>query len=210
MPSPIVIFEGVFDFMRDKALSRSGKQKESYLLAEGICNGAVVASHKVMPSRRPRQLLLWADNEGQPLRADGSDLVTLVAAVADGNGVVKRLNNYFIRFEVVEGDAEVLGDASIEANPAPVRWGTAAVLLRAGVRPGKIKVRASVLWDGKHMPAPAVLELESVAAGHTLLYDDKEEKAGTDKMEVRSRREAVKRVSPEKLKEVEHQQSAFE
>lgn len=210
MPSPIVIFEGVFDFMRDKALSRSGKQKESYLLAEGIRNGVVVASHKVMPSRRPRQLLLWADNEGQPLRADGSDLVTLVAAVADGNGVVKRLNNYFIRFEVVEGDAEVLGDASIEANPAPVRWGTAAVLLRAGVRPGKIKVRASVLWDGKHMPAPAVLELESVAADHTLLYDDKEEKAGTDKMEVRSRREAVKRVSPEKLKEVEHQQSAFE
>ena len=38
------------------------------------------------------------DNEGTDLKADGSDFVTVVAAVADKNGNIKRLNNYNIRF----------------------------------------------------------------------------------------------------------------
>lgn len=57
-----------------------------------------MATHKVVPARRPENILLWVDNEGTDLKADGSDLVTVVAAVADKNGNIKRLNNYNIRF----------------------------------------------------------------------------------------------------------------
>ena len=63
MPSPVITFKDVFDVMRDKRLSRNGRQEESYLLAEGIMDGKVVATHKVMPSRRPSRILLWADSE---------------------------------------------------------------------------------------------------------------------------------------------------
>lgn len=75
MPSPIITFPGVFDVMDDKALSREAKQADSYLLAEGLVGGKVVATHKVEPARRPSKLVLWVDNEGVDMVADGSDIV---------------------------------------------------------------------------------------------------------------------------------------
>ena len=59
----------------------------------------------------------------------------------------------------VEGEGRLLGDASILANPAPVKWGTAPVLIQSTLKPGKIKVIASVLFEGSQMPTSAVLEL---------------------------------------------------
>ena len=82
--------------MYDKKLAREDKHNDSYLLAEGLIDGKVVATHKVMPTRRPSKLILWADNENMDLEANGSDLVTVVAAVADDKGNIKRLNNYHI------------------------------------------------------------------------------------------------------------------
>ena len=62
---------------------KEGRQKEVFLLAEGLINGKVVATHKVCPARRPSKLLLWIDNENTELKADGSDFVTVIAAIAD-------------------------------------------------------------------------------------------------------------------------------
>ena len=56
MPSPIITFSDVFDVMQDKHLSRTGHQTDSYLLAEGLIDGKVVATHKVVPSRRPSRI----------------------------------------------------------------------------------------------------------------------------------------------------------
>ena len=84
----------------------------------------VVATHEVRPARRPEKVLLWVDNENTDLKADGSDFVTVVAAIADKNGNIKRLNNYYVKFHV-EGEGRILGGANILANPAPVKWGTA-------------------------------------------------------------------------------------
>ena len=53
MPSPAFVFPDVFNVMDDKRLSRSRRQADSYLLAEGLIGGKVVATHKVMPARRP-------------------------------------------------------------------------------------------------------------------------------------------------------------
>ena len=89
MPSPVITFKDVYDFMQDKALSRQRKQADVYMLAEGLMDGKVVATHKVSPSRRPSRLLLWVDNEGMNMEANGSDIVTVIAAVADDNGNIQ-------------------------------------------------------------------------------------------------------------------------
>lgn len=168
MPSPVITFQGVFDVMKDKALARAGKHADSYLLAEGMMEGKVVATHQVFPARRPSRLLLWVDDEGVPLKADGSDMVVVVAAVADEQGRIKRLDNGEVQFEI-EGPATLVADSATFTNPAPVRWGTAPVLVRAGLQPGKIKIRASVPWKGKHTPEPVELVLISQPAGQPLV-----------------------------------------
>lgn len=165
MPSPVIVFKDVFDVMQDKALARDGRHAESYLLAEGLMDGKVVATHQVFPARRPAKLLLWADDEGVPLQADGSDMVVVVAAIADEQGNIKRLNNYEVRFEV-EGPASLVADAATFTNPRPVSWGTAPVLVRSTSTAGEIKVRASVVWQGRHTPLPAELVIRSVEPAH--------------------------------------------
>ncbi len=222
MPSPIIVFEDVYDFMEDQARSmRGNRQDEVYLLAEGLIDGEVVATHKVTPARRPEQILLWVDNEGTDLIADGSDFVTIVAAVADKNGSIKHLNNYFISF-TVEGEGHLLGDSDVMANPAPVKWGTAPFLLQSTLTPGKIRVTAKVLFEGSQMPISGTLELESKPAVMPMIYDEKEAVGmnesglsrgnGETKTQVELEQE-VERLRKElntlRLKEVEQQQTDF-
>ena len=170
MPSPVITFPDVYDFMVDKAFSRTQKQDDVYLLAEGLIDGKVVATHKVVPARRPEKILLWMDNEGTDLKADGSDFVTVVAAVADKNGNIKRLNNYNIRFSI-EGEGRLLGGPGVLANPVPVKWGTAPVLVQSTLKPGKIRITASVLFEGSQMPISGELEFESKLSVFPLVYD---------------------------------------
>ena len=220
MPSPVITFSDVYDFMVDKAMSRKKKQDEVLLRAEGLIDGKVVATHEVHPARRPEKVLLWVDNENVNLKADGSDFVTVVAAIADKNGNIKRLNNYYVKFHV-EGEGRILGDAGILANPAPVKWGTAPVLIQSTLKPGKIKVTASVLFEGSQMPVSAVLELESYPAAHPLVYSEKDaaliagssslQSAGTStKSAVELEQERILKVqNAQRLKEVEQQQEDF-
>lgn len=220
MPSPVITFPDVYDFMVDKAMSRKKKQDEVLLRAEGLIDGKVVATHKVHPARRPEKVLLWVDNENVNLKADGSDFVTVVAAIADKSGNIKRLNNYYVKFHV-EGEGRILGDAGILANPAPVKWGTAPVLIQSTLKPGKIKVTASVLFEGSQMPVSAVLELESYPAAHPLVYSEKDavliagssslQSAGTSaKSAVELEQERILKVqNAQRLKEVEQQQEDF-
>lgn len=171
MPSPVITFKDVYDFMKDKELSRDRRQDEVWLLAEGMIDGKVVATHKVCPSRRPEKLLLWVDDNGVELHADGSDFVTVIAAVSDKNGNIKHLNNYTIEFSI-DGEGSIIGDASVLANPAPVRWGTAPVLVRSTMKPGKITVRAKVLFEGTQMPMEAEVVFHSFPASQHLIFSD--------------------------------------
>ncbi len=220
MPSPIITFPDVYDFMVDKALSRARKQEEVFLLAEGLIDGEVVATHKVIPARRPEKVQLWLDNEGTDLKADGSDFVTVVAAIADKHGNIKRLNNYHIRFSI-EGEGRILGGSDIMANPSPVRWGTAPILVQSTLKPGKIRITASVLFEGSQMPLSGELEFESISSALPLVYDLSEAKqlsvenlstgyATEAKTDLKRENERLQRELNElKLKEVERQQSEF-
>lgn len=220
MPSPVITFPDVYDFMVDKAFSRTQKQDDVYLLAEGLIDGKVVATHKVVPARRPEKILLWMDNEGTDLKADGSDFVTVVAAVADKNGNIKRLNNYNICFSI-EGEGRLLGGPGVLTNPVPVKWGTAPVLVQSTLKPGKIRITASVLFEGSQMPISGELEFESKPSVFPLIYDAADAariplgsaSAGQNTASKTDAEREVERLRKElntlKLKEVERQQSEF-
>lgn len=219
MPSPVITFKDVYNFMDDKTKSRDQKQNEVYMLAEGIMNGKVVASHKVEPARRPEKVILWLDNEDMSLKANGSDFVTVVAGIADKNGNIKRLNNYYVNFHI-EGEGRILGGADVMANPRPVVWGTAPVLVQSTTNPGKIRITASVLFEGAQMPVSGELEFSSAEENMPLLFNQKELNelkqevvlSGSTKTKTDADRE-IERLRKElntlKLKEVEKQQTEF-
>lgn len=220
MPSPVITFESVYDFMIDKNMSYRGKQDDVFLLAEGLVDGKVVATHKVCPARRPEKVLLWVDNEKTALHADGSDAVVVVAAISDRNGNIKRLNNQYIKFSI-EGEGRILGGEGVIANPAPVKWGTAPVIIQSTLNPGTIKITASVLFEGAQMPVSASLELNSVPSEHPLLFSsmeasrmsvvlehDSQNAAGKASVDLERERQQNE-INRQRLKEVEQQQQDF-
>ena len=217
MPSPIIKFPYVYDFMVDKKASMSGHGEDIYLYAEGLINGHVVATHKVEPARRPEKIMLWLDDEGIGLKADGSDCVTVVAAITDKNGHIKRLNNYYIKFEI-EGEGTILGGQDIMANPAPIKWGTAPILVKSTTKEGEIKIKAHVLFEGRQQPLSGELCFRSIPAENKLLGDASEIHAMetqlvsattmNSNMDSESY-ERTKKENMQKLKEVEKQQSDF-
>lgn len=218
MPSPIITFKDVWDVMYDKQLARKNKHEESYLLAEGIVDGKVVATHKVMPARRPSKIILWADNEGTETIADGSDLITVIAAIADENGNIKRLNNYHIKFEI-EGPGELVASKETFTNPREVQWGTAPILVRAKAQTGNIKVKASVVPNGTHTPMSAELIIPTTKAIHPLIADEDElnlqlkthrNQENLSSYDHGQSSDEARKQSQMRLKEVEKQQSDFE
>lgn len=218
MPSPIITFKDVWDVMYDKQLARKNKHEESYLLAEGIVDGEVVATHKVMPARRPSKIILWADNEGTETIADGSDLITVIAAIADENGNIKRLSNYHIKFEI-EGPGELVASKETFTNPREVQWGTAPILVRAKAQTGNIKVKASVVPNGIHTPMPAELIIPTTKAIHPLIADEDElnlqlkthrNQENLSSYDHGQSPDEARKQSQMRLKEVEKQQSDFE
>ena len=218
MPSPIITFKNVWDVMYDKQLARKNKHEESYLLAEGIVDGEVVATHKVMPARRPSKIILWADNEGTETIADGSDLITVIAAIADENGNIKRLNNYHIKFEI-EGPGELVASKETFTNPREVQWGTAPILVRAKAQTGNIKIKASVVPNGIHTPMSAELIIPTTKAIHPLIADEDElnlqlkthrNQQNLSSYDHGQSSDEARKQSQMRLKEVEKQQSDFE
>ena len=162
MPNAPVVFKNVWNFWeaRDYSYVQKKWQKVN-ILAEGIINGKVVCAQKKMPSRRSTKLRLRIDSQGVPLVADGSDFVVVIAEVTDDNGNVRRLAKENIVF-TIEGEGEIIGDRSINANPRTVEFGTAPVLVRSTSKAGKIRIKAHVQFEGTHAPTPAEIEFESV------------------------------------------------
>ena len=158
----LVVFKDAWDFFEARNHSYTQKSWQSVkMVAEGIVNGKVVCKEEKMPSRRSTKLRLYVDEMGKKLVADGSDFVVVVCEVTDDLGHVRRLAKENIRF-TVEGEGEIIGDATINANPRAVEWGSAPVLIRSTRQAGKIKIKAEVQYPGVHAPTPAELEIESV------------------------------------------------
>ncbi|MBP3786716.1 MAG: glycoside hydrolase family 2 [Prevotella sp.] len=158
----MVVFQDAWDFFEARNHSYTQKSWQSVkMVAEGIIDGKVVCQEEKMPSRRSTKLRLYVDEMGKKLVADGSDFVVVICEVTDDLGHVRRLAKENIHF-TIEGEGEIIGDASINANPRAVEWGSAPVLVRSTKQAGKIKIKAEVQFPGTHAPTPAELEIESI------------------------------------------------
>lgn len=213
IPYAPVVFKDVFDFweMREYTYVQKNWQKVRFR-AEGIIDGEVVAVTEKMPSRRSTRLRLYVDDEGTALVADGSDFVTVVAEVTDDNGNVKRLAKECILF-TISGEGTIIGDEEIGANPREVEFGSAPVLIRSTIYPGKITIRASVLFEGMHAPTSAEIELESIAPPLPLNYLEEADDQLTTTGLTGTGKETQPTLSEEEkqkaLDEVERQQTEF-
>ena len=191
-------------------------------MAEGLIGGKVVASHKRTPSRRPVALKLRVDDDGLPLKADGSDVVTVIAEVVDKDGVVKRLSNTSVKF-TVSGEAELLGDDATGRNPVIVQWGSAPALIRATATSGAVRIKAEILGEGVHAIAPAELVYYSTKPTERFIYNASEldnkliPPSGATSIgmngELRTLEKEIlelkKKLSEYELREVEEQQDSF-
>lgn len=215
MPSPIMVFKDSWEFQKDKAITRSNRPLDVFIEAQGLVDGNVVITKKVYPSRRAEQIRLRIDNEGMKLKADGSDIVVVVAEMTDKNGNVKRLNSDYIKFEI-SGEGRLLGDESIMANPKQIKWGSAPILVQSTTKPGKIRIKASVLYPGSQKAVSNQLEIETEKSPNTMIYDKNIDAEQTTNLpmgkDIKLNIEEQKKLRAEneaKLKEVEKQQSDF-
>jgi beta-galactosidase len=169
---------------------------------------------------RRHKIELVADTGGVPLLANGSDVVPVVAYMTDKFDRKKRLTEERIKFRV-EGEGALIDDHDVGANPQQLSWGEAIVFVRASTTPGRISVKAEVLWQGTNTVLSATLEMQSVACSTPLLYDEQPKRQSITKAlktveadETESLREKVEALQSElnelRLKEVERQQSDFE
>ncbi|MEJ0001474.1 MAG: hypothetical protein WDO13_21495 [Verrucomicrobiota bacterium] len=162
--TPPFTFKGVFDFGEIKSHWRD-KTGQIEMVAEGLIGGQVVAREVKRYAERTTGLALSVDDQGVGLSADGADFVPLRATVIDNKGVPKVLAEEYVYFQV-DGPGEIVGGPGTETNPAHTEFGTATALLRAGLRPGLIKVTAYARGL-----APAEVYVRSGAPALPLAYD---------------------------------------
>lgn len=164
LPNAPVVFKNVWNFWEARSYSYVEKNWQKVnLVAEGVIDGKVVCTQKRMPSRRSTKLRLSVDKLGKELVADGSDFIVVVAEVTDDSGHVRRLAKENIHF-TIEGEGELIGDATIGANPRAVEFGSAPVLVRSTRKAGTIRIKARVQFEGTQAPIATELELKSIPA----------------------------------------------
>lgn len=158
---PPVVFKDLFNFMEVKKLHRGGKMKKASIIAEGLINGKVVIKHKRMPAKHAYQVKLTADNENMEFVANGSDKMVITAHITDKDGIIKRLNDYRVKFEV-EGAAKIISSPDSGTNPCEVEWGTAQVIIQSTNKSGKIRIKAFMEKPGKFQPKSGEIIFNSV------------------------------------------------
>lgn len=186
-----------YSFYDLKGLDRGG-QRERIAITGKIAG---------KPFRKPASyrrtgLSLRLDTMRTELPADGSELVTAIATLTDGNGTPKHLATERIRFSV-EGPAEIVETEAGTLNPQQTRYGEAVVLLRMGTVPGKVTLRAEVERPGKNVSGSAALTFETFPPKTPLIYDVPAPLTPSAPLKFKAP------SKPVDLREVEAQQSAF-
>lgn len=110
-------------------------------VAIGYRAGDPVAEHRARIPESAHHLELSIDTDGFDGAADGSSVLLAHAMVVDRHGAITPDDTPPVSF-TVDGPAEIVGDASIGANPVVWRRGVAPVLLRVGRKAGKIVLTA--------------------------------------------------------------------
>jgi beta-galactosidase len=112
------------------------------LLAEGLIGGKVVAKHLVHSPGVPQGLRLRLDACGLDPVADGADWVRIYADICDAREMIYPYGDDMVAFSV-SGEATLIADARIFANPVRAEAGIATALVRMTRTAGPVTVRAS-------------------------------------------------------------------
>jgi len=113
------------------------------LKAEGLdASGKVMAEHVVTTAGAPAKIVLKGDDEGIDLVADGSDIVSVRAYVADAYGNVCSTASNEITFAVKNGKIIGDGDKRVGSNPVKAVAGVIAVPIQSSHTPGDVEIRA--------------------------------------------------------------------
>jgi beta-galactosidase len=114
------------------------------LSAKGYIKGQKVVECFVYTPETPSKIKISFDSSGKDLKAGCNDVIFVYASITDSRGTVAPADHSKLTFKV-EGDASLIGPNSVYAES-----GIATILLKAGNRPGNIKVtaKATGLEDG--------------------------------------------------------------
>lgn len=107
------------------------------LEAKGFLAGKEVVKAVRKTPDAPAKITLSIDTSGKDLRPGKNDIVFLYASVTDADGTVIPDDKRSVTF-TVEGDASLIGD-----NPRNAEAGISAILLKAGKKPGLVRVKAT-------------------------------------------------------------------
>jgi len=165
LPHAPFVFKNVFNF---HVISKSWRERTNKIemIAEGLIDGKVVCKQVKKYPERTTGIKLSVDSIGMSLVANGSDFVPVRASIVDNKGILKVLASEYVTFEI-EGAGEIIGGQVNTINPMKTQFGTATILVRAGTKPGKIKIRAYT--NGLKGDE---IEFSSISAGLPLYYDE--------------------------------------
>jgi beta-galactosidase len=104
------------------------------LMVRGYVDGVVVAEHKIDASHTPHALNLTVSSDS--LKADGSDMLRIVAQIVDKYGNVLPYQMRNVRF-TLDGDAELIGE-----NPLILLGGQGACYVKSGYTIGDVMIHA--------------------------------------------------------------------
>jgi len=164
LPHAPFVFKNVFSYHEISSKWRN-RSDSIEMIAEGLIDGKVVCKQVKRYAERTTAIQLEIDSAGIGLTADGADFIPVRATIIDNKGIPKVLASEEITFEVA-GDATLITGNAANINPMRTQFGTATILLKAGLQPGKIQVRASA--PGLK---PGTIALISQPPSQSLVYD---------------------------------------
>jgi len=142
------------------------------LIALGWKDGRVQASDIVQTPGAPVGVDLTVDMADRDFVADGADIVMVYARVVDLNGTTVTGYDGKVTFSVA-GPAEIVGGPEIGANPMECFDGVAPVLVRAGLEPALIAIKAEAdgLTPGEAFVPLSLYTADVIAATARPIYD---------------------------------------
>ena len=181
VPRVPVVFTNAFNYddARNKNKKEYGKinQKRnvnSQIIAEGLIDNKVVATHTRWPVGRKNKIILKVDDTNIQPVADGSDITPVVAYLVDNENGIKRLSDEYIRFTVL-GEGELINGINTEINPQKLLWGEAVALIRSTTTSGEVVVRAETIKNSINSPQSAELTFKTLPSSQSFIFSEQPE-----------------------------------
>lgn len=111
------------------------------MVAKGYTDNKVVAQHQRTIAGQGAKLDLKFDTTGYDFAADGSSIIMAYASVLDKDGNLLSSDTPPVTFSL-NGDGQIVGDATIGANPVVWRNGIAPVMIRVGTKDSTLTLTA--------------------------------------------------------------------